>query len=234
MWKSTILLPAAATALLLAGCGTSTVDRTGSGAGIGAGTGAVIGALAGGVGAPVGAAIGAGVGGATGAVTKPSTVDLGTPLWERTGENQSGSAARQNTMASTTTSAPSAPPSRRGQETSSAAASSVPSQVGEGTIKAVQTELQTAGLYKGRVDGIMGPKTRDAIKQYQTQAGLQQSGRLDQPTLAKLIDVGQGTQNAMNPQQGNGGTPAGTGANNSPGASNRSNGSNSGKNPNGS
>jgi osmotically inducible lipoprotein OsmB len=233
MWKSTILLPAAATALLLTGCGTSTVDRTGSGAGIGAGTGAVIGALAGGVGAPVGAAIGAGVGGATGAVTEPSTVDLGTPLWKRTGENQSGSAARQNTMASTT-SAPSAQPSRTGQEASSAAASSVPTRVGEGTIKTVQTKLQTAGLYKGRVDGIIGPKTRDAIKQYQTQAGLQQSGRLDQPTLAKLIDVGQGTQNAMNPQQGNGGAPAGTGANSSPGASNRSNGSNSGKSPNGS
>src|SRR5438876_4452653 len=100
MWKPTILLPAAATALLLAGCGTSTVDRAGSGAGIGAGTGAVIGALAGGVGAPVGAAIGAGVGGTTGAVTSPSDVNLGPPLWERAGGNQSGSRSYQNTTAS--------------------------------------------------------------------------------------------------------------------------------------
>jgi osmotically inducible lipoprotein OsmB len=226
MWKPRILLPAAATALLLAGCGTSTVDRTGSGAGIGAGTGAVIGALAGGVGAPVGAAIGAGVGGATGAVTKPSDVNLGTPLWERNGENQSGSTSRQN-MAASGTSAPTAQSSRMGQETSSASAESVPTRVGESTIKAVQTKLQTAGLYKGRVDGIMGPKTRDALRQYQTQAGLEQSGRLDQQTLAKLIDVGPSTQNAMNPQQGNTGTAPATGT--SGGAANAP--GNTGKSP---
>jgi osmotically inducible lipoprotein OsmB len=227
MWKPRILLPAAATALLLAGCGTSTVDRTGSGAGIGAGTGAVIGALAGGVGAPVGAAIGAGVGGATGAVTKPSDVNLGTPLWERNGENQSGSTSRQNMAARGTTSAPAAQSSRMGQETSSASAQNVPSRVGESTIKAVQTKLQTAGLYKGRVDGIMGPKTRDALRQYQTQAGLEQSGRLDQQTLAKLIDVGPSTQNAMNPQQGNTGTAPATGT--SGGAANAP--GNTGKSP---
>src|SRR3954453_19741695 len=119
MWTRAMLFPAAATALLLAGCGSATTDRAGSGAGIGAGTGAVIGALAGGVGAPVGAAIGAGVGGATGAGTKPSDVNLGTPLWERNGENQSGSTSRQN-MAASGTSAPTAQSIRMGQETSAA------------------------------------------------------------------------------------------------------------------
>src|SRR5439155_25791362 len=105
---------------------------------------------------------------------------------------QSVSGTYQHTTASAVWEQPS--------RTASEGAGNLPSQVGQDTIKAVQTKLRTAGLYDGQVDGIVGPKTRDAIKQYQSQAGLQQSGRLDQPTLAKLIDV-EGTQNAMNPEQ---------------------------------
>jgi osmotically inducible lipoprotein OsmB len=201
MWKPTILLPASAAALLLAGCGTSTLDRAESGAVIGAATGAVVGGLAGGVAAPIGAAVGAGVGATAGAVTDANTVNLGPPLWQRGGENQSVSASPQ----STTASAAPQEPSRTGSER----AGDLRSRIGEDTIKAVQSKMRTAGLYKGQVDGIVGPKTRDAVEQYQSQAGLQQSGRLDQRTLAKLIDV-EGTQNAKKPEQGNGGTAAGT------------------------
>jgi osmotically inducible lipoprotein OsmB len=68
-------------ALALAACGTTPGDRGLSGAGIGAATGAVAGALLGG---PVlaAAAIGAGAGALTGMATKPSTVDLGKPVWK--------------------------------------------------------------------------------------------------------------------------------------------------------
>jgi osmotically inducible lipoprotein OsmB len=66
--------------LALAACGTTTADRTSSGAGIGAGTGAAIGAIFGGIGAIPGALIGAAAGGGTGAVTTPTQVDLGTPV----------------------------------------------------------------------------------------------------------------------------------------------------------
>ena len=67
-------------AVLLAGavlsaCGTTTTDRTASGAGIGAGIGLL--------GGPPGVLIGALAGGAAGAVTKPSQVDLGDPVWKR-------------------------------------------------------------------------------------------------------------------------------------------------------
>src|SRR6185312_5951112 len=76
-----VAIPLALLALGLAGCGTTPGDRGLSGAGIGAAGGAVAGAL---VGAPlVGAAIGAGAGAAAGAATSPSTIDLGTPVWER-------------------------------------------------------------------------------------------------------------------------------------------------------
>jgi osmotically inducible lipoprotein OsmB len=60
-------------AALLAGCGTTTGDRTLSGAGIGAGIGLL--------GGPPGVLIGAAVGGATGAITDPEDVNLGRPVW---------------------------------------------------------------------------------------------------------------------------------------------------------
>jgi osmotically inducible lipoprotein OsmB len=65
--------------LSLAACGQSTGDRALSGAGIGAGVGALGGWA---VGAPLeGALIGGAVGAGTGALTKPSTINLGQPIW---------------------------------------------------------------------------------------------------------------------------------------------------------
>lgn len=60
-------------AALLAGCGTTTGDRTLSGAGIGAGVGLLAG--------PPGVLIGAGIGAAGGALTDPDDVNLGRPAW---------------------------------------------------------------------------------------------------------------------------------------------------------
>ena len=68
-------------AVLLAGvalcaCGTSTTDRTASGAALGAGVGLLAG--------PPGVVVGALAGGATGAVTNSSQVNLGQPVWKMT------------------------------------------------------------------------------------------------------------------------------------------------------
>jgi hypothetical protein len=60
-------------AALLAGCGTTTGDRTLSGAAIGAGVGLL--------GGPPGVLIGAAIGGAGGAITDPDDVYLGEPVW---------------------------------------------------------------------------------------------------------------------------------------------------------
>jgi hypothetical protein len=71
----------AASALLLAACGTSTQDRALSGGGIGAGAGALGGLL---LGHPVeGALLGGAAGAAGGALTESSDFDLGKPLWKR-------------------------------------------------------------------------------------------------------------------------------------------------------
>ena len=67
--------------LLLTACGTNTTDRALSGGGIGAGAGLVGGYL---LGHPVeGALLGGAAGAAGGGLTKPSDVDLGTPVWRR-------------------------------------------------------------------------------------------------------------------------------------------------------
>lgn len=68
-------------ALLVAACGSSTEDRTLSGAGIGAAAGTVIGAVTG-FGLIQGALVGAAAGGLTGAVTTPDQVNLGKPAWK--------------------------------------------------------------------------------------------------------------------------------------------------------
>ena len=50
----------------------------------------------------------------------------------------------------------------------------------------VQTILQEQGLYKGEVDGLVGPLTQEALAAYQTALGLEPTGAVDQPTLEAL------------------------------------------------
>ncbi len=66
---------------LLAGCGTDIRDRTEGGAATGAATGATIGLIGGPFGVIAGGLIGGGAGALTGAATRPSTVNLGEPVW---------------------------------------------------------------------------------------------------------------------------------------------------------
>ena len=54
-------------------------------------------------------------------------------------------------------------------------------------IQEAQQQLKQQGLYRGRIDGKMGRGTRAALSQFQQQNGLQQTGRLDQQTLAGLM-----------------------------------------------
>ena len=67
-------------ALTVSACGSSTSDRTISGAGIGAIAGTVIGAVTG-LSLLQGALIGAAAGGLTGALTSEDVVNLGDPIW---------------------------------------------------------------------------------------------------------------------------------------------------------
>jgi len=53
-------------------------------------------------------------------------------------------------------------------------------------VKQAQTLLQEANLYTGAIDGLMGPKTQSAIRDYQTKHGLPTTGKLDEATRKAL------------------------------------------------
>ncbi len=50
----------------------------------------------------------------------------------------------------------------------------------------VQAALQDQGYYEGEVDGLLGPLTRQALTDYQSNNGLYTTGAIDEPTLDSL------------------------------------------------
>ena len=53
-------------------------------------------------------------------------------------------------------------------------------------IAEVQAVLQEMGYYRGEVDGLLGPLTREALTAYQADQGLMTTAVIDQPTLDSL------------------------------------------------
>ena len=51
----------------------------------------------------------------------------------------------------------------------------------------LQQALNSGGLDAGPVDGIIGGKTKEALKKYQSQKGLNASGEVDRQTLGALL-----------------------------------------------
>jgi peptidoglycan hydrolase-like protein with peptidoglycan-binding domain len=61
-----------------------------------------------------------------------------------------------------------------------------PAVLHRGDIKKVQEALREKGYYTAQVDGVLGPQTRAAIRQYQQSENLPATGRLDAQTAGKL------------------------------------------------
>lgn len=53
-------------------------------------------------------------------------------------------------------------------------------------VRSVQESLKDKGYYQGNVDGVLGPQTRSALREYQKAESLPETGRLDSQTAAKL------------------------------------------------
>ena len=68
------------------------------------------------------------------------------------------------------------------------------------TVKQAQEKLSSLGHDAGPADGIVGPKTQAAVKEFQQSKGLQASGRLDNQTLAAL----QSGEGASSPRSSSG------------------------------
>jgi len=151
-----------ACAIALGGCGSMPEERAISGAGIGAGAGAALGAVTG-MSVMTGALIGTAAGALTGVLTDQSQVNLGKPAW------QQGST-------SPTAAAPVA----------GAAGVTRPPAVNNTTVVAIQQQLNRLGYDAGSADGLIGPRTTSAIKQYQRDHNLLIDGRAT-PELASHI-----------------------------------------------
>jgi hypothetical protein len=54
-------------------------------------------------------------------------------------------------------------------------------------VREAQIALRDAGFYPGRIDGVMGPRTRAALREFQASQGLPQTGRLDTTTQRELL-----------------------------------------------
>jgi peptidoglycan hydrolase-like protein with peptidoglycan-binding domain len=61
-----------------------------------------------------------------------------------------------------------------------------PIKVTRSTIKDAQRKLNQAGYNSGPVDGIIGPKTRAALRKFQADQKLAENGHLDEQTMAAL------------------------------------------------
>ncbi|PZR78404.1 MAG: hypothetical protein DLM52_02940 [Chthoniobacterales bacterium] len=61
-----------------------------------------------------------------------------------------------------------------------------PAQLQRQVLLGVQTSLRRRGLYRGQIDGVLGPELEVGLREYQARLGLEPSGRLDMDTLASL------------------------------------------------
>jgi peptidoglycan hydrolase-like protein with peptidoglycan-binding domain len=54
------------------------------------------------------------------------------------------------------------------------------------TVRQLQEQLQSQGYQVGEVDGVLGPRTQQALTSFQRDQNLQATGRPDQQTMAAL------------------------------------------------
>jgi putative peptidoglycan binding protein len=125
--------------------------------------------------------------------TSPSTLSPSTPSTTNNPPMTSQGATQNPAPMSTPGSV-----GRYGQQNPQANAQSMNpgvQQVSESQIQQAQQQLKSAGLYRGQVDGVMGPETQTALSRFQHQKGLPETAQLDQQTMNQLMSNSGGSQN---------------------------------------
>jgi peptidoglycan hydrolase-like protein with peptidoglycan-binding domain len=77
-------------------------------------------------------------------------------------------------------------------------------------IRQLQIALNQKGFNIGEPDGVLGPRTRNALIQFQQRQGFQATGQIDQRTVAALGLSMRGQQGMQQGQQGMPGQPSST------------------------
>jgi peptidoglycan hydrolase-like protein with peptidoglycan-binding domain len=132
---------------------------------------------------------GTGSGSSSGSTTTPQASpsqqpSAGTPMPPASGKAQPGATQGSSGTESPTKSATGSKPGMTGGQSATGQATNGKS--GSEQVKNVQKALQEKGADPGPIDGIMGPKTEAALKAFQKEQKLPETGRLDSQTLAKL------------------------------------------------
>lgn len=91
--------------------------------------------------------------------------------------------------------------------------------INQDSVRDMQQALAQHGYRVGRVDGLMGPQTRQALRQFQQDEGMRATGQADQQTMAALGLQG-GPQQAQTPEE-NQSRPSTPGSSNQPNEMNR-------------
>jgi len=96
-----------------------------------------------------------------------------------------------NGQTSTTTEVTPTAPTATTPATTSSVSQEMPMEAALVTVEAptnqqIQQALKNAGLYEGPVDGVLGKKSKGAIKTFQEQNGLTADGKVGKKTWAKL------------------------------------------------
>lgn len=107
-----------------------------------------------------------------------------TPQEQKPGSSATGSAS--GTTSGSAASGASSPSASGDKQPRSASAGGQSQAGGDERIKQVQQKLKDQGHDAGPVDGVMGPKTQAALKEFQSAKGLKDSGQLDRETMAAL------------------------------------------------
>jgi peptidoglycan hydrolase-like protein with peptidoglycan-binding domain len=83
-----------------------------------------------------------------------------------------------------------------------------PVKIDSSVVKAAQTALTDRGYDPGASDGVMGPRTREAIQKFQAAEAIDQTGQLDTNTLSKLNVGGTRVMSSAPADLGRGGKAA--------------------------
>jgi His-Xaa-Ser repeat protein HxsA len=120
-------------------------------------------------------------GGSSGS-SSPSTPQATSPP---SSSGSSGSGTTSSPSTSTMPSSKSQPSAQSGSGTGTKMGAT-DMKAGSEEVKKVQKALQEKGADPGPIDGILGPKTQSALRTFQKEQKLPETGQMDTQTLAKL------------------------------------------------
>jgi peptidoglycan hydrolase-like protein with peptidoglycan-binding domain len=149
--------------------------------------------------------------------------------WSQAGQPGTGAApsAGQKSGSESQVQKPTDPPVSSGRSSSGSRAEGTGAQSGtesrmsgsgqqwsKDRVKAIQEALKTKGFDPGAADGVVGPKTNQALREFQKSNNLQATGRIDEKTASALgVTAGTGAPGKESPS---GSSPSGSTGTGSP------------------